>query len=246
MKSPWKVSKFDSNNVSLYLHQFNLLAKDCCLTEMDKLHRFPAYCIGELISEVESLANAAGNDWDAFEESLKKHYFDRDSQQLECHPSSQPSSPPSPVLSNALSTSSPLPPPTITNNYDPWVDSVFPIILAEINSIIVASGQQPYPMPTAYQPDSSQESSEYSDEEDSWVTSHCGLYCATQSRSPSPQQVLTNKVEYHPEWNWKSTYAVMDNSEVVFDYDFVLFYVSTDNNSCTSHFLPSASHLASC
>ena len=118
---------------------------------LPKLHAFLVYCIGEHIPEVELLANATGNDWDIFEESLKQYYIDYDPQQLECRPSSP-------------STSSPLPLPTIMNNYDLSVDSMFSIILAELNSIIVASRQQPYPMPMAYQSGLSQESSKDLDE----------------------------------------------------------------------------------
>lgn len=99
MKTPWEISdddsnisEFDGSNVTSYLHKFNSLADDCGLTNKDKLHRFPVYCKGDLMWEVESLPGYRcrdqakdGGDWDTFEKSLKKRYYKLDPEQYEYH-----------------------------------------------------------------------------------------------------------------------------------------------------------------
>ena len=59
------------------------MAADCGLTGAAKLNRFSAYCTISIISEVESLAGYEDGDWDTFEGSLKKYYFDSDPQEKE-------------------------------------------------------------------------------------------------------------------------------------------------------------------
>ena len=83
IKLPWDVKEFDGSNASAYLRRFNLMATDCGLTGTAKLNRFSAYCTISIISEVESLAGYEDGDWDTFEGSLKKYYFDSDPQQKE-------------------------------------------------------------------------------------------------------------------------------------------------------------------
>ena len=83
MKLPWDVKEFDGSNATAYLRRFNLMAADCGLTGTAKLNRFSAYCTISIISEVESLAGYEDGDWDTFEGSLKKYYFDSDPQQKE-------------------------------------------------------------------------------------------------------------------------------------------------------------------
>ena len=83
MKLPWDVKEFDWSNATAYLRRFNLMAADCGLTGTAKLNRFSAYCTISIISEVESLAGYEDGDWDTFEGSLKKYYFDSDPQQQE-------------------------------------------------------------------------------------------------------------------------------------------------------------------
>ena len=59
------------------------MATDYGLTGTAKLHRFSTYCTISIVSEVESLAGHEDGDWDTFEGSLKKYYFDSDLQQKE-------------------------------------------------------------------------------------------------------------------------------------------------------------------
>ena len=83
MKLPWDVSEFDGSNVTAYLRKYNLMAADCGLVGRAKLDRFSAYCAISIISEVESLSGYENNDWDTFEASAKRYYFDKDPQPKE-------------------------------------------------------------------------------------------------------------------------------------------------------------------
>lgn len=82
MKLSWDVSEFDGSNVTAYLRKYNLAA-DCGLVSRAKLDRFSAYCAISIISEVESLNGYENGDWNTFEPSLKRYYFDNDPQQRE-------------------------------------------------------------------------------------------------------------------------------------------------------------------
>ena len=59
------------------------MAADCGLAGRAKLDRSSAYCAISIISEVESLGGYEDGDWDTFEASLKRYYFDNDPQQKE-------------------------------------------------------------------------------------------------------------------------------------------------------------------
>ena len=59
------------------------MAADCTLVGRAKLDRFSAYCAISIISEVESLSGYDNDDWNTFEASLKRYYFDKDPQQKE-------------------------------------------------------------------------------------------------------------------------------------------------------------------
>ena len=83
MKLPWDVSEFDGYNVTAYLRKYNLMAADWGLVGRAKLDRFSAYCAISIISEVESLSGYENNDWDTFEASAKRYYFDKDPLQKE-------------------------------------------------------------------------------------------------------------------------------------------------------------------
>ena len=84
MKVPWEISEFDGNDVSSYLRKYNLLAEDCGLVGRIKLSRFTAYCTNAVIPEVEAQPGYDTGNWAEFEISLKKYYFDRDPQQIQC------------------------------------------------------------------------------------------------------------------------------------------------------------------
>ena len=83
MQLPWDVKEFNGSNATAYLRRFNLMTADCGLTGTAKLNRFSTYCTISIIFEVESLAGYEDGDWDIFEGSLKKYYFDSDPQQEE-------------------------------------------------------------------------------------------------------------------------------------------------------------------
>ena len=83
MKLPWHVKEFVGSNATSYLRRFNLMTTDCGLTGTVKLNRFSAYYTISNISEVESLAGYEDGDWDTFQGSLKKYYFDSDLEQKE-------------------------------------------------------------------------------------------------------------------------------------------------------------------
>ena len=83
IKTPWKISEFNGKNVSLYLRKYNMLAKDSNLEGKDKCERFTIYCAIDVMADVECLPGFSNGNWDTFEKSLKKLYFDLDSQQKE-------------------------------------------------------------------------------------------------------------------------------------------------------------------
>ena len=84
MKLPWDISEFDGSNVAAYLRKYNLMAADCSLVGRAKLDRSSAYCAISIISEVGSLSGYENDDWNTFEASLKRYYFDNDPWQKEC------------------------------------------------------------------------------------------------------------------------------------------------------------------
>ena len=83
IKLPWDVKELDGSNATAYLRRFNLMAAYCGLTGTAKLNRFSTYCTISILSEVESLTGDEDGDWDIFEKSLKKYYFEEDPQQKE-------------------------------------------------------------------------------------------------------------------------------------------------------------------
>ena len=83
MKLPWDINEFDGSNPTAYLRKYNLMAADCGLVGRAKLDRFSTYCAISIISEVESLNGYDNDDWNTFEASLKRYYFDKDPQQKE-------------------------------------------------------------------------------------------------------------------------------------------------------------------
>ena len=83
MKLPWNISEFDGTNTTAYLRIYNLMAADCGLIARAKLDQFSAYCNISIISEVESLTRYDEGDWDRFEQSLKRYFFESDPQQVE-------------------------------------------------------------------------------------------------------------------------------------------------------------------
>ena len=83
MKLPWDISEFDGSNATAYLQKYNLMAANCGLVGRAKLDRFSAYCAISIISEVESLSGYDNHDWNTFEASLKRYYFDKDPQRKE-------------------------------------------------------------------------------------------------------------------------------------------------------------------
>ena len=83
MKTRCKISEFNGKKVSLYLRKYNMLAKDSNLEGKDKCERFTIYCVIDVIADVECLPGFRNGNWDTFEKSLKKFYFDLDPQQKE-------------------------------------------------------------------------------------------------------------------------------------------------------------------
>ena len=83
MKVSWDIGFFKGDNISAYLKKYNLLATDCGIEGRQKLSRFTVYCADQIVAEIEARAGYKVRDWDAFEKSIKKYFFKKDTEQLE-------------------------------------------------------------------------------------------------------------------------------------------------------------------